>query len=76
MMVITRQVGDSIRIGDAVVQIGKITKQYVKLVIDAPRSTPIVRAELLRNTRPCQPLRHVFEDLRLTSTFRFAGTIS
>lgn len=76
MMVITRSVGESVRIGDAIVKVGKVAGEYCKLVISAPRSTPIVRAELLRNTRHREKLEHVFQDLQFAASYSFRGTIS
>lgn len=62
MLIISRSQGEAVRIGNAVVRVGEIADRVVKLVIEAPRSTPIVREELLRNVVACQPLRHVLAD--------------
>ncbi|MCC7421745.1 MAG: carbon storage regulator [Planctomycetaceae bacterium] len=63
MLSIRRKVGEEVRIGEAVVKVGEITAGFVNLMITAPRTTPILRRELVRNVSPCQPLRYVLVDL-------------
>lgn len=63
MMIIRRKRGQEVRIGDSIVMVGKIAREYMPLVISAPRSTPIVRVELVRHVRLYRPLRHVLADL-------------
>lgn len=49
MLVITRQVDDSIRIGDDIlITICQITPKNVRIAIQAPDSTNIVRTEIDR----------------------------
>lgn len=48
MLVITRQTGDSLRIGeDIIVTVLEVNGDRVKIGIDAPRSVPIMRSEVL-----------------------------
>lgn len=51
MLVLTRKAGESIHIGESTVQVTRIDGNSVKLGIDAPRSVPIVRAELADEPR-------------------------
>jgi carbon storage regulator len=46
MLVLSRYVGDSIRIGDAVVTILSVVGGVIKVGIVAPRSVEILRTEL------------------------------
>ena len=47
MLVLTRRVGESIRIrGDIVIKVTAIDGQRVRLGIEAPREVPIWRSEL------------------------------
>ena len=49
MLVLTRQEGQSIEIGnDIVVKIGKISGGQVKVLIEAPKEITILRSELTR----------------------------
>ena len=45
MLILTRKSGESVRIGEATVQI-KITSGRAKLIIDAPKDVLILRGEL------------------------------
>ncbi len=45
MLILTRKSGESVRIGEAMVQI-KITSGRAKLIIDAPKDVLILRGEL------------------------------
>ena len=49
MLVLTRRIGQSLRIGDAVeVQVVRVDGDRVVLGLVAPRDVPIVRGELVR----------------------------
>jgi carbon storage regulator CsrA len=48
MLVIGRQIGESVRIGEAVVTIQRHGRGGVRLAIDAPPHVPVVRCELER----------------------------
>ncbi|HUG17421.1 MAG TPA: carbon storage regulator CsrA [Planctomycetaceae bacterium] len=49
MLVLSRRVGEGVCIGDNVkVTIVRIDGNQIRLMIDAPRSIPILREELLR----------------------------
>ncbi len=48
MLVFTRRLGEQIQIGDDItITVAKVASQAVRLGIEAPASTPIVRRELL-----------------------------
>jgi carbon storage regulator len=47
MLVLTRELGQSIRISDdIVVKVVRLNNKHVRLGIEAPRSMPVVRTEL------------------------------
>lgn len=54
MLVLTRKVGESIRIGDDIVVHVRRINGSVRLAIDAPRDTNIVRAELTQSGKDGQ----------------------
>ncbi len=48
MLVFTRRLGEQIQIGDDItITVAKVASQAVRLGVEAPASTPIVRRELL-----------------------------
>jgi len=47
MLVITRKSGQSFKVGDATITL-QIRNDEIKVAIDAPRSVPVVRSELLK----------------------------
>jgi carbon storage regulator len=52
MLVISRQPGDSLLIGDNIkITILEVSGDRIKIGIDAPRSVPVVRTEVLDTTR-------------------------
>lgn len=52
MLVLTRKMGEVVYIGDAIkITVVRIDETQVRLGIDAPRDTPIVRQELLPHER-------------------------
>lgn len=57
MLAITRKVGESFRVGDAVVKITKTAGKTVKVSIEAPPTTLILREELIA-AEPPRPLVH------------------
>lgn len=48
MLILSRKQNEAVRIGDAVIRIGRIKGNSVRIAIEAPRSTRIVRCELER----------------------------
>ena len=48
MLVLSRKEGETLVIGDSVVQVVRAGKGRVRLAIAAPRGTPIMRGELTR----------------------------
>ena len=55
MLVITRQTGDSLRIGeDIIVTVLEVNGDRIKIGIDAPRSVPIMRSEVVDTQRSNQ----------------------
>ena len=51
-LVVKRKAGEEVQIGDDVtVKVTKIGDKHVKLQIDAPKNTPIIRKELLEKNR-------------------------
>ncbi len=46
MLVLSRRVGETVRIGDTVVTVLRVEHGRVKLGIDADRTVPILRGEL------------------------------
>jgi len=51
MLVITRQTGDSLLIGEDIkITVLEVSGDRVKIGIDAPRSVPILRSEVLDTT--------------------------
>ncbi len=51
MLVLQRKRGESVRIGDIVVRVLDVNDfDVVKIGIDAPRETPIVRDDVVRKT--------------------------
>ncbi len=56
MLILTRTPEQTLIIGDNVrIKVLGITGKQVKLGIDAPRSVPVVRQELLTSTRSGRP---------------------
>jgi len=48
MLVFTRRLGEQIQIGDHItVTVAKVASQAVRLGVEAPAATPIVRSELI-----------------------------
>jgi len=45
-LVLSRRVGESVRVGDAVISIRKCSQNHTKLSIEAPKEVEIVRGEL------------------------------
>ncbi len=52
MLVIARKRGQSVRIGDIVLKVVGISRGEVRLGIDAPPETPIVRSEIVFEPSP------------------------
>lgn len=54
MLVLSRKVGESVKIGDAVVTIVRIDDGRIRIGIDAPPNVKILRTELpvLADTKP------------------------
>ncbi|GIW82059.1 MAG: hypothetical protein KatS3mg105_3866 [Gemmatales bacterium] len=53
MLVLTRKLGEKIRIGDDIcITVVEVERGKIRLGIDAPRDIPIFRQELLTNPRP------------------------
>ena len=51
MLVFTRRLGEQIQIGDHItVTVAKVAAQAVRLGVEAPADTPIVRRELLETS--------------------------
>ena len=48
MLVLTRKVTESIKIGESIITIVRVSGDRVKVGIDAPSSVKIVRSELLK----------------------------
>lgn len=47
MLVLTRRLGEGVRIGDDIcIRIAKFSKSSVRIAIDAPRHVKVVRSEL------------------------------
>jgi carbon storage regulator len=46
MLVLTRKVGQTIRVGDIVITVTSVRGRQVRIGIDAPRNVPIQRGEL------------------------------
>jgi len=57
MLVLTRKINEKIRIGDAVVTVLRLTGNRVRLGIEAPNDTQVVRGELdqAQVVQPPQP---------------------
>lgn len=51
-LVLSRKVGESIRIGDITIEVARLRGNKVRLAIAAPRKTRIVRGELDDNDHP------------------------
>lgn len=50
MLVLSREEGQSIKIGDdIVITVANLTNGRVRLGVDAPRDVPVLRSELKRN---------------------------
>ena len=59
MLIITRKLGEKITIGDdIVVTLTHIERHKVRLGVDAPRSVPIYRNELLPLKTPYVPVQN------------------
>ena len=68
MLVLSRNIGQSLRIGDDIeVTVLDINRGQVRLGIDAPRSTNIVREELLYNTDQDQVAQRPHSDAPMRS---------
>ncbi len=53
MLVLSRTLGESIRIGDDVtITVVGVSRGYVRLGIDAPRDVKIVRSEIIDQEEP------------------------
>jgi carbon storage regulator CsrA len=53
MLVLTRKVGERIMIGNGiVVTVTSVHRNQVRIGIEAPRSMPVLRAELMPNRAP------------------------
>jgi carbon storage regulator len=56
MLVLTRKIGEKIQIGDDIIlTVVSIDGRRIRLGIEAPRETPIFRAELLTDGKPAIP---------------------
>lgn len=63
MLVLSRRVGEGVCIGDEIkVTIVRIEGNQIRLMIDAPRSIPILREELLK--RPVEPQKKSVTSLK------------
>jgi carbon storage regulator CsrA len=51
-LVLSRQVDEGIRIGDAVITVARIGRRNVRLAIEAPTGVPITRTELAPHGAP------------------------
>lgn len=47
MLILSRKLGESIKIGEINVRVTRIDNERVKLGIDAPKNCPIIRGELV-----------------------------
>lgn len=57
MLVLSRRVGESIRIGNAVLTIQKIRHNQISVSVDAPRDVRVMRTELEpKPPHPQQPV--------------------
>ena len=45
-LVLSRKVGESVRVGNAIISIRKCSQNHTKLAIEAPRDVEIIRSEL------------------------------
>ena len=60
MLILTRRIGESLMIGDNItVTVMAIKGGQVRMAIDAPRSTPIYREELLKQKEAERLERHM-----------------
>jgi carbon storage regulator len=50
MLVLTRKVGEMVRIGDIEIKVVRLTGNRVRIGIDAPRGVHVVRGELQTRT--------------------------
>jgi carbon storage regulator len=56
MLVLTRKVGERIRIGaDVIVEVLDVRGRQVRIGIEAPRAVPVVREELTTEAAPPMP---------------------
>lgn len=46
MLILSRKLGESVKIGDATVTVTRIDNERVKLGVEAPKDCPIIRGEL------------------------------
>ncbi len=51
MLVLSRKVGEKIHIGDAVVTLIKIDRDKIRLGIEAPKTTKIMREEIIERVQ-------------------------
>ena len=71
MLILTRRRGQSLVVGnEVVITVTQIGPQQVRIGIEAPRATPIVRKEILERSRlskPSTPIDAAGKDLCLTA---------
>lgn len=52
MLVLSRKLNETIRVGGIEIEVLKIGRRSVRLGVTGPRSVPVIRVELLRDSFP------------------------